>query len=321
MILVTGGCGYIGSHLVKRLSEIGEQVVVFDNLSAGSPSALLHNEELIVGDIRDTVSLARLFTTHSFETVYHLAALVNAAESDEKKSEYQLVNEKGSDNLWLAAKSVGVKYYLYSSSAAVYGIPHTRSPLAEDSAINPSNVYGETKYAAERSLIKIIEDSGKYGIFRFFNVGGAEEEGRLGQSRESRAIMQRLFAVANGEVPKVIISGHDYDTADGTVHRDFVHVEDIAMALVVGLAYLKQANNSFTVNLGGGHTTSIKELHSITEEITNRKIPIEYTSKIPGDIDYSLSDISLAGSLLAWHPKRDIRKIVKDGWNAYAKQN
>lgn len=319
-ILVTGGCGYIGSHIVKLLSEKGEQVVVFDNLSQGNKSALLHNEELVVGDICDPVALNNLFTTHNISTVIHLAALVNAKESVEKPELYKQVNDQGSRKVWKTAMEAGVTAFLYASSAAVYGTPQSSDPILESAPLNPESPYGVTKLAGEKSLMELAGDQAKYLIFRFFNVGGAEGEGRLGQSQGSRAIMSRLFAVASGQTGKITISGHDYDTQDGTVVRDFIHVEDIAFAFVLGLDYLRQNKASVTLNLGSGETHTIGEVIKEVEIVTGKSIALVYGPRIPGDISYSLADIHLAETILHWRPTHHLHQIVQDGWNAYVQK-
>ena len=321
MILVTGGCGYIGSHIVKLLTEKGEKVVVFDNLSQGSKRALLHNEELVVGDICDIETLNTLFKTHQISEVIHLAALVNAKESVEKRELYKKVNDQGSRNVWDAAILAGVTTILYASSAAVYGTPVSRDPIPESAPLSPSNPYGDTKLAGEKSLIELAGDKVKYMIFRFFNVGGAEEEGRLGQSKASRAIMQRLFTVAARDEDKITISGSDYDTPDGTVVRDFIHVVDIAFAFVLGLDYLRKGKDSIILNLGSGESHTIGEVIREVEIVTGKPIPLVYGPRISGDISYSLSDISLAGKVLGWEPANTLRLIVRDGWNSYVKRN
>jgi UDP-glucose 4-epimerase len=319
MILVTGGCGYIGSHVVKALTEAGEKVLVYDNLSQGTKAALIHGEELVVGDICDQGSLKQVFETHDIEAVIHLAALVNAAESNDKVDLYRSVNEIGSQNVYQAAVAAGVKMIMYSSSAAVYGTPVGLEPIQESAPLLPTNVYGETKLAGEKLLLDIAGHEVKYGIFRFFNVGGAEEGGRLGQSRESRAIMQRLFAVAAGDDDHIVISGHDYDTSDGTVVRDFIHVEDIALAFVLGLNNLRKGSKSFTLNLGSGESHTIGEVIKEVGIVTGKNIPLIYGPRIKGDISYSLSDISLVQKVLGWEPVHTLRLIVRDGWNAYKK--
>lgn len=317
MILVTGGCGYIGSHVVKALYDAGEKVVVYDDLSSGSKNALLHDEPLVVGDICDKAALSKVFEIYNIKEVIHLAALVNAAESVSKSDLYKKVNDEGSRLVYEVALEYGVKIIIYSSSAAVYGVPRTRDPLSESAFLSPSNPYGQTKLAAEDSLKLLSQDKAKYGIFRFFNVAGAEEGGRLGQSRESRAIMQRLFAVANGEEAKIMISGHDYDTLDGTVVRDFVHVEDIALAFVLGLTHLRLGKESFTLNLGSGEGFTIGQVIKEVGIVTGKDINVEYGERIVGDIDYSLSDITLASQILGWEPSSTLRLMVRDGWNAY----
>lgn len=320
-ILVTGGCGYIGSHIVKLLSEKGESVVVFDNLSQGTKKFLLHNEELIVGDICDPEALKQFFATHDIEAVIHMAALVNAAESVQKADLYKTVNDQGSRNVWAAAEAVGVKHLLYASSAAVYGTPESEDPVKEDALLHPDSPYGATKLAGETSLHELSGKDANYIAFRFFNVGGAEEEGRLGQSKGSRAIMQRLFAVVAGDDDRITISGHDYDTPDGTVVRDFIHVEDIAFAFVLGLDYLRKGKESVTLNLGSGESHTIGEVIKEVGIVTGKEIPLVYGPRMPGDISYSLSDIHLAEKVLGWEPANTLRLIVRDGWNSYVKRN
>ena len=316
MILITGGCGYIGSHIVKLLSEAGEQVIVYDNLSQGHKSALLHNEELVVGDICDPVALKYLFETHDIEIVIHMAALVNVAESVGKSDEYERVNDLGSRRVWEAATTSGVKIFLYASSAAVYGNPLSTYPIKESDSLMPTNPYGLTKLAGEQSLKSLIKPDTRYGIFRFFNVGGAEEKGRLGQSKDCRAIMPRLFAAAAGIEDEIVINGHDYDTHDGTVVRDFVHVEDIAFAFTLGLNHLRADKPSFTINLGSGEAHTIGELIKEVSIVTGKNIPVVYGPRKSGDISYSLADVTLAKEILGWEPVSTLRLIVKDGWNS-----
>jgi len=319
MILITGGCGYIGSHVVKALVATGEDVIVYDNLSQGSKEALLGSAKLVVGDITDSQSLKKVFTSYPIEAVFHLAALVNAAESTTKADLYKQVNDQGSKNVWESAKEAGVQIMLYASSAAVYGTPQGLEPIKETDPQSPTNVYGETKLAGEKSLIAVANDEVRYGIFRFFNVAGAEKEGRLGQSKSSRAIMQRLFAVAAGEDDYLTISGHDYDTKDGTVVRDFVHVEDIALAFVLGLTHLRQCKDSFILNLGSGETHTIGEVIKEVEVVTSKGIPVIYEPRIKGDISYSLADITQASKVLGWEPVHTLRLMIRDGWNSYVK--
>lgn len=319
-ILVTGGCGYIGSHVVKALSESGEEVVVLDSLIHSSPSALLHGEKLIVGDITDKDVLHKVFKENSIESVIHLAALVNAAESVRMKDEYARVNAVGSENVWRAAGEFGVKHFLYSSSAAVYGTPEGQYAVDEEHDLHPESPYGETKLLGEESMMKVAEEKGINAIsFRFFNVGGAEEKGRLRQSKESRAIMQRLFVVVNGEDDEIVISGHDYPTPDGTVVRDFVHVVDISLAFLLGLHYLRKGGKSEILNLGSGESHTIGEVIKEIEVITGKKVPVKYGPRKSGDISYSLADIRKAKRILGWEPVHTLRLIVRDGWIAYAK--
>lgn len=316
-ILVTGGAGYIGSHIVKLLSESGEQVVVFDNLTAGSPNNLLSGEDLVVGDIRNTDDLNKIFVSTPFEAVIHLAALVNAAESVRQVQLYKEVNDLGSRNVWSIAKSHNVPYALYASSAAVYGTPVGSDKVKESHPLRPASPYGETKLAGETSLQELYDN---YLAFRFFNVGGAESEGRLLQSKDSRAIMPRLYEAARTH-QGIVISGSDYDTVDGTVVRDFVHVEDIARAFVTGLSHLRAGKGSLICNLGGGVPTTMKQVHDLVEEISGITIPITFGPRNPGDISYSLADIELAKNSLAWSPNHDLKSIISSGYHAYVKNS
>jgi len=315
-ILVTGGAGYIGSHIVKLLTENGEQVVVYDNLISGDPKNLLGNEKLFIGDIRDKAKLNEVFQSEKFEAVIHLAALVNAAESVKQADLYEEVNAKGSLNVWDIAKANNVPYALYASSAAVYGTPINSEPIKESHPKNPTSPYGSTKLAAELSLAKTYDN---YLAFRFFNVGGAESQGRLRQSSESRAIMPRLYEAAYSR-KGIVISGNDYDTPDGTVIRDFVHVEDIARAFILGLEYLRNGNPPLVCNLGGGVATSMKQVHDEVERVTGVTIPITYAPRNPGDISYSLAGINLAKQALNWEPAHNLSSIIKSGYNAYVQK-
>lgn len=316
-ILVTGGCGYIGSHVVLALSNAGESVIVFDNLTQGSKSALINGEVLVEGDIRDSVALSQVMKKNDIEIVIHLAALVNAAESVYKADLYNDVNAIGSKNVWQTSIDSGVKHIIYASSAAVYGTPTSDKPIKESSSTMPTNPYGESKLAGEKSLIELSPENYNYLSFRFFNVGGAESQGRLGQSLESRAIMQRLYAHALRLDDSVTISGNDYDTTDGTVVRDFVHVQDIVGAIIKGITYLKRGNNSAVINLGGGEAHTIKEVISIVQDLVDHPLNIIYGPRNPGDISYSLADISLGAKTLGWRPTKNIFDIVRDGYYSF----
>lgn len=312
-ILVTGGCGYIGSHIVKLLSASGEKVVVYDNLSTGRKAALLHNEALVIGDITDKYSLPVVFQKYQIDTVIHCAALVNAAESVKIPELYDKVNRLGSEIVWEVAKNAKVKYCIYASSAAVYGNPGTTDPIDEKLSVAPTNPYGQSKLSGENSLIDRFTH---YLIFRFFNVAGSDSSGKLFQSPKSRAIITRLMQAAK-ENEEVILSGHDYPTADGTVIRDFIHVNDIAEAVYAGLKYLRAGGKSEIMNLGSEHTVSMLETYQLVTEITGRKIPLKFAPRVEGDIISSLSSSAKAKKLLNWSAKRNIVEIIRDAWKVY----
>lgn len=319
MILVTGGCGYIGSHLVKLLSEAGESVVVYDNLSEGIEKNLLHHEPLVVGDITDPAKLQQVFAHYQIDTVVHLAALVNAAESVAKAQEYEAVNDHGSRNVWEQSQRAGVKHFLYSSSAAVYGNITSTEPVTEDHPQNPSNPYGSTKLAGEHSLLSVLRSEQNYLIFRFFNVGGAEPSGVLGQSLASRSIMQRLFDAALTHSP-LVVNGSDYNTIDGTVVRDYVHVLDIVQTLAQGIVHLREGRDSAILNLGTGVPHTINQIIAEFEQLTNIRVPITYRDRSIGDIPYSLADISRARTLLGYAPTHTFSEIISSGYQSYLRR-
>lgn len=318
MILVTGGCGYIGSHIVKLLSEAGEKVIVFDNLSSGRTEALLHGEPLIQGDITDQLALDKVFTHVAIDTVIHTAALVNAAESVDKAAQYFAVNVQGTKNVWRAAQAAGVQHILFASSAAVYGIPATRDALTEQAVLAPTNPYGTSKVEGEVALTSMCTGTQtNYGIFRFFNVAGAEYEARLFQDPHNHAILTRLFAAAAGKTASIEISGADYPTPDGSVIRDFIHVEDIAAAHLLGVHHLRSGKPSFICNLGTGIPTSLKELVDIVAQVTQKKIIVTYGPRKVGDISYSVANASSAKEILGWQAKKTLTELVVSSWRAY----
>ena len=320
MILVTGGCGYIGSHVVKALSEAGEKVIVFDNLSSGQKTNLLHQEKLVIGDVTNPDDLKTVFDNYSIDLVIHCAALVNAAESVTNPQLYKKVNDEGSSSLWQIATKAGVEHFIYASSAAVYGIPQTTNRIQETAQLKPTNPYGETKLAGERSLIKLSsQTNSNYAILRFFNVGGAEPLGRIGQSLDSLAVTQVLFSVAAGKKTSITINGHDFDTPDGTVIRDFVHVTDISKAIVKAVKYLKANQSSFTANLGSGQPSSLNQLIDTVRQVTGKDILVKYGPRKQGDISYSLASITKVKKVLDWQPQLTLLDIIQDAWNYYDK--
>lgn len=318
VVLVTGGCGYIGSHIVQTLSEKDFKVVILDDLSHGRRSALLHKEKLFVGNICDSSQLERIFRDNKIEAVFHCAAAINAAESMVKKDHYYVVNADGSRTVFETAGKAGVRHILFASSAAIYGNSETSLPMNENQPPKPNSPYGNSKLIAERYLqeaARIYDFS--YCIFRFFNVAGAGSTGKLKPSLSSQSIMQKIFTVAAGKEPILRINGNNYNTLDGTVERDFVHVVDIADAHLLALTYLRKGGGSEIFNLGSGVATSLQKLIKITSRITGKNVPVIYEPRTPGDIVYSLSNSTKAKAILGWSATHTIDEIARDGWNAY----
>ena len=316
-LFVTGGAGYIGSHLLKSLVGSGESVTVLDNLSTGRRQAIPDGVKLIDGQLEDSALLAQIFATQKFDAVIHLAALVNAAESVTHPQEYLHVNAELSAALFRLAVAQRVPHLLFASSAAVYGTPQTTAPITENHPLVPTNPYGVSKLQAEVSLRTTTAGSDTtYAALRFFNVAGADSSRTLSQNPASRAIMVRLFAAAQkGE--GITISGHDYPTPDGTVIRDFIHVQDIVTGIIQALAYLRAGGQSLTVNLARGEGTTLRQLHQVVQEVSGRIIPLTFAPPVPGDISISLGDSSLATRTLGWRPKHSLTAMVRSGWEAY----
>lgn len=318
MILVTGGCGYIGSHIVDLLSSQGEDVVVYDSLITGKSANLLRNQKLIIGDILDSAKLESVFVDYHPEVVIHLAALVNAAESAARSKDYLAVNLDGSRQVFELAAKYGTKLILFASSAAVYGNPGTKQALTETSPLKPASPYGISKMAAEQVLQDLaLRSSLNYGIFRFFNVAGAKSNGQLSQNPANNAILTRLLMNASGQTSSLTISGSNYDTSDGTVVRDFIHVDDIASAFKQAISHYKHGGESYILNLCSKIPLTLKQLASKVEAITGKSLTIQYGPRLKGDVEYSLGDNHCAKEILKWHPQKTIDDIIKDSWTAF----
>jgi UDP-glucose 4-epimerase len=315
-ILITGGAGYIGSHVAKSFLESGYKVVVFDNLFRGHKQAVdilekFGDVEFVQGDLRNVEDLKNLFAKYEFEAVCHLAALCLVYESVSNPELYFENNTQGTVNLLDAMAEADVKKILFSSTGAVYGDVQAL-PVSEDSQTTPINPYGASKLSAE-TLIKWYEKSNgiKYIIFRYFNVCGADNEGQIGDSKKpSELLVQNAVRGAMG-LQQFYLTCPKVDTPDGTPIRDYFDVEDLSAAHLLALEYLKEWNLSEVFNLGSGHGHSVKEIISIVEEIFGIKIPVqEATEPRVGENAKIFADISLAKKLLGWVPKKTLRNSV-----------
>ena len=304
-ILVTGGAGYIGSHVVRQLGETGEQVVVLDNLITGFRSAVLHGE-LVVGDTADSELVSRLISQHGIKTVMHFAAHTIVPESVANPLKYYRNNTCASRNLIECALAGGVTNFVFSSTAAVYGMPDD-GRASEDSPTRPINAYGTSKLMTEWMLrdVAAVNDF-NYVALRYFNVAGSDPEGRIGQCTPNATLLTKVACeAAVGKRDKVYIFGTDYDTPDGTGVRDFIHVEDLATAHLDALRYLRRGGSSQILNCGYGHGYSVREVLDAVERALGRPLPIEEAPRRAGDPPVLISVAERIREVLGWQPRHD----------------
>ena len=304
-ILVTGGAGYIGSHVVRQLGGAGEDVICLDNLSTGFRQAVTAGE-LIVGDTGDAALLAQLFTDHDIDTVMHFAAHTIVPESVADPLKYYRNNTASSRTLLEAAHEHGVRNIVFSSTAAVYGIPEG-GKAAEDSPTAPINPYGTSKLMTEWMLRDLAQAGGpRYVVLRYFNVAGCELGGTIGQSTPHATLLVKVACeAATGRREQVSIFGTDYPTPDGTGLRDYIHVEDLASAHLDALTYLRNGGDSTTLNCGYGHGYSVREVLSTVEKINAAPLKILEEPRRAGDPPELIAIAEQIRSTLGWTPKFD----------------
>lgn len=317
MILVTGGAGYIGSHTVKELLRAGHDVVVFDNLSTGHRELVLARH-FFQGDLLNPQDLERVFSQYKIDAVLHFAAATSVPESVENPEKYYRVNVLGTLNLLSAMVKAGVKYLVFSSSAAVYGDPQ-KIPIPEDHPKNPKNPYGRTKWMMEQAIYDYAEACGLKAVcLRYFNAAGSDPEGEIGEWHSPEThLIPIVLEVALGKRPYLEIFGTDYETADGTPVRDYIHVCDLAKAHVLALHQLLSGRSlSFAYNLGIGRGYSVKEVLEVCRRVTGREIPAKAAPRRPGDPAILVADPTRAQNNLGWQPRyTTLEPIVETAWN------
>ncbi len=315
-ILVTGGCGYIGSHVVRQLTEAGYQAVVYDNLSTGFPDALIHGEKLVVGDLADTAALHKVFESHQFDTVFHFAASIVAPESVEKPLKYYHNNTCNTVNLLNTCSKFRARRFIFSSTAAVYGLPEN-GRASESTPTVPINPYGQSKLMSENILKDVAAADGlEYMALRYFNVAGADCLTRMGQRTPNATHLIKVCCqAALGKRDSVSIYGTDYPTSDGTGIRDYIHVEDLAAAHVDSLRYLETGGDSTTVNVGYGMGHSVREVISAVRGVSGVDFKVVEADRRPGDPAMLVAEAQRIRTLLKWKPRyQDLNKIVADAW-------
>ncbi|HYA01560.1 MAG TPA: UDP-glucose 4-epimerase GalE [Syntrophobacteria bacterium] len=315
-ILVTGGAGYIGSHVVKMLGERGYDALTYDNLSTGNRWAVLYGG-LVVADLADRDTLNRVIRDFKPEAVMHFAAAIVVPESVRDPLKYYGNNTANTLTLLRTMRDHGVNSFIFSSTAAVYGIP-AQNPIREQSPLSPINPYGTSKMMTELILkdLAFADSEFHYVSLRYFNVAGADPEGKIGQAyKDATHLITRAVKTANGEFPDLQIFGTDYPTPDGTCIRDFIHVNDLSEAHILALEYLVNEARSDIFNLGYGHGYSVRDVVRAAKKVTGIGFPVEETGRREGDPPSLMADTMKAKRNLGWQPRHDnLEFIIKTAW-------
>lgn len=323
-VLVTGGAGYIGSHTVVELLNAGHSVVIFDNLSNASAESINRIERitgqkprLVKGDIRDARLLDELLQAEHFDATLHFAGLKAVGESVDMPLAYYDNNVNGTVVLLDCLARAGVKRFVFSSSATVYGDPAS-VPIREDAPTGPTNPYGRTKWMIEFMLRDLAAADASWSIanLRYFNPVGAHESGLIGEDPQGKPnnLMPFVAQVAVGKREKLSVFGGDYDTPDGTGVRDYIHVVDLARGHLAALDYAGRHSGEITVNLGTGKGYSVLEMIKAFEKASDRPVPYEVAERRPGDIATCYADPAHASAVLGWEASRGIEQMCADGW-------
>lgn len=315
-ILVAGGAGYIGSHMVKDLIEHGEDVVVADNLSTGHRDAINPKAKFYEGDIRDRKFLDKVFDNEDITAVVHFAAFSIVPESMSKPLKYFDNNTGGMITLLEAMRDHNIKYIVFSSTAATYGVPE-HMPIKEADPQNPINPYGLSKLMMEKMMAWADKAYGiKFVALRYFNVAGAAPDGTIGEDHGPEThLVPIILQVAQGKRKELSIFGDDYNTPDGTNVRDYVHVMDLADAHILAIKYLEAGNKSNAFNLGSSTGFSNKQMLEAAREVTGKPIPAKMAPRRPGDPDSLVAASDKARTILGWKPKYDdVHDIIAAAW-------
>ncbi|OFV71301.1 UDP-glucose 4-epimerase GalE [Acetobacterium wieringae] len=315
-ILVCGGAGYIGSHVVRVLVERGYQVVVLDNFSTGHLGAVPKEAVIEEGDIRDRVFLGQVFQAHPIDCVMHFCANSLVGESMVEPLKYYHNNVYGTLCLLETMVEQEVTRFVFSSTAAVYGEPE-QSPITENSSKKPTNTYGETKLAVEKMLPWLDQAYGlKSMTFRYFNAAGAHPSGEIGEDHNPEThLLPLILKTALGQRDKISIFGEDYPTPDGSCIRDYIHVMDIAAAHILGMEKLLAGGESNIYNLGDGKGFSVKEVIDRTRAITGKAFAVEIADRRAGDPVELIASSEKAHQELGWKPAHsDLDTIIKTAW-------
>jgi len=316
-ILVTGGAGYIGSHVVRDLGESGFRPVVLDNLTSGKPAAVLFGE-LVRGDVADTALVGSLLRRHGIRSVMHFAAYIQVEESVARPLKYYENNSCNCLRLLQACLENGVENFIFSSTAAVYGMPR-KVPVDEKAPLLPINPYGASKLVSEMLLRDAAAASPgfRYVALRYFNAAGADRQARIGQDyAQPTHLLTRALKTALGQFPRLEIFGSDYPTPDGTAIRDYIHVDDLAGAHLRALEFLKSEKKSGVFNCGYGIGHSVCDVVAAAKRVTGIDFPVARAGRRPGDPAALVADAALMRRELGWAPAVPaLDEIVASAWN------
>ena len=315
-VLIAGGAGYIGSHMARLLAERGIAAAVLDDLSAGHRDAI-EGVPLVQGRVQDREAVRRALAVHpAAAAAMHFASLIRVGESVSHPARYYGNNVAGTVSLLEALCEAGVKRFIFSSSAGVYGEPDA-TPIAESHPARPLNPYGRTKLMVEQMLPDYERAYGlQWVALRYFNAAGAHPDGSIGERHEPEThLIPLALRAASGRIPRLTVFGTDYPTPDGTCIRDYVHVMDLAEAHLLALQYLENGGESRAFNLGNGGGFSVKQVIGSVERVTGRKVPVEYGPRRAGDPAVLVADASAAREILGWKPRyADLDTIVEHAW-------
>ena len=314
-ILVVGGAGYIGSHMVKCLIQGGHHVMVLDNLSTGYEDAVL-TKTFFKLDMADSKALTEIFRTYPIDAVFHFASFIQVGESVTDPAKYYRNNVASTLTLLDVMVEYNIKRFVFSSTAAVFGNP-CYTPIDEEHPKNPINPYGQSKLVVER----ILEDYDRaYGLkwvsLRYFNAAGADPQGELGERHIPEThLIPLVLQAASGRRDAISVFGRDYDTPDGTCVRDYIHINDLADAHMKAMEYLKMTDKSQAFNLGNGKGFSVNEIIQAVEDVTGKKITVKFEGRRAGDPPVLVADASLANKILKWTPQyTNIKDIIQHAW-------
>lgn len=319
MILITGGAGYIGSHVNKALNKAGYETVVLDNLIKGFEDFVKWGV-FVEGDYGDEELLNRIFKEYDIEAVMHFGAYISVAESVECPKAYLENNYEKTLTLIKAMKNNGVKNLIFSSTAAVYGSP-VEIPIKETHQLKPINPYGKSKLLVEEYLKS--QDDINYVIFRYFNASGDDPDCEIGELHEPEThLIPLILDAALGKCDSISVFGDDYDTEDGSCVRDYIHVSDIANAHIEGLRYLENGGENNVFNIGNGRGFSVKEVISVVKKVTGKDFPVNIEGRRPGDPGTLVADSNKIHEVLGWTPEYDtLESIIETAWMWHQKLN